>query len=175
MFQDTSWINWDEHLDFMTGGMLFDDITLLNDYSASALKNSPFNALRSDSWLVWRSGSLNTAIKDLQRPKDKIQKQVAIELDLSQDSFQHEQGLKNPQEYGKFDRNDGVLDIQFSLHMPPTVRGERVQPLATVDDDSAALPRGHIFDIRAKVTSYKKASTKVRRCFDGPSLYSWQV
>jgi hypothetical protein len=175
---DNSWTNWDEHLDFMSGGLPFDPASLHIDLNL--YKPGELNSLRSDSWLVWKTESLNKAMWQLASGTEKFKTQVALELDMLQDDFNfsripQRQGARKFIEYGVGGDKEGLHDIQFSLHMPPRVRGERVQPMANIIDDSVSLPRGHIFEVDAQVSSYRKLSTDAKRCYDGPSVYSWQV
>jgi hypothetical protein len=125
------------------------------------------------------------AMVDDARTLKRLWPDVALELDMSQDTFKvvktstegigvlglsYKNGMEDTLGYER-----GSSGMHFTMHMPPRVRGERVQSMATVDDDSVSLPRGHIFEVHAKVTSYHKISTKERFCYDGPSTYSWQV
>jgi hypothetical protein len=167
----------------MTGSLPFEPDPIPNVY---AFRNYvDLSALTSDPWLVWRTGGhglQRAALKSHRTDPDSNTLQIALELDMSKDNFRllsnFEQGLEQKKllEYGSAHRQERrQFGTQFTLHMPPKVRGERVQPLAAVDDDSASLPHGHALEIGAKITAYRKTSTTARRCYDGPSIYSWQV
>ncbi len=143
-----------------------------------------FDGLTSDQWLIWQADVLNKALLKaaklpLPRSGNFAGPSVELELDLSHDAYNtsdlsEEKDLKRYMDEIMAHETENK-DIFFALHMPPRVKGEKLQPFATSNDDSVTLPRGQIVEVKAKVTIYRKKDSRYQRCDDGPSLYSWQV
>jgi hypothetical protein len=59
--------------------------------------------------------------------------------------------------------------------MPPKNPGDRVQPYATADDGHLLMAPWNTYEIKAKITYFKKLNTNAQPCTETTSLFSWQV
>jgi hypothetical protein len=126
----------------------------------------------SQGWLVWNSTLLTQASKGLYRSK-KFEPSVTLSISAprqANQSFSKEANMDD--ELEMIDQTNGVY---FALHMPPKSLDERNQPLSALQDGSVFLPKGYLYDIKAKVVRYRKLSSKSRPCTNGLSMSSWQV
>jgi hypothetical protein len=182
----SNWHAWDEPRKFLTGGLQTDssDVRPRSGSRSTVLQSTlPITAKVDDSgftgdqWLIWSGGTL---IKTQNGLADSFERGVRMELDLSQikkrlNSTTTLRKEKQRMHNNHTLRDDPVTSVYMAMHMPPKNPGDRVQPYATADDGHLLMAPGNTYEIKAKITYFKKLNTNSQPCTQKTSLYSWQV
>jgi hypothetical protein len=172
----SNWHVWDEPRNFLTGGLQTDssDVRPRSGSGYSFLKSKSLSTkvdvsgLTGDQWLIWSGGNLNIAQNEL---ADPFERGVRMEMDLSQ----KKKRVNSTTTPRKKQREDTVTSVYMTMHMPPKNPGDRVQPYATADDGHLLMAPGNTYEVKAKITYFKKLNTNSQPCTEETSLFSWQV
>ena len=153
------WLSWVEPYAFLAN-------FLSHDHGSFRANDIRFAS--SQTWTVWTANQL-TAVAAKQNHVKDFQPEVKLALRLSVNSTPQEHAPRTTLE---FLREAGLL---FSMHMPPKSSAERNQPLSALQDGSVLLPKGHVYEVKARIVRYRRLNSKSRPCTSGLSMSSWQV